>query len=386
MCCITLSYHHPVRREALEKLRQLGASILPREGAQLSVRAFFVEAQPLVDFFKTGTVVRREHLALPDRAGDGHLIAPTDMDGGMHHHQIGLGLGQPVDRRLAPVRRAVIDPPEDARRRTVGFPLQHVRDQAPERLDPCRRFTPAHDDTPTDVPGRQVLSRTTALVLVLDTQRPPGGRGQAGMTPDAGLDTGRFLGTAAVILRAKRFPWPVPSLPIQHAPGFFDQGRGAGNNPVLVLPGLDGIGIAYPPDGAGTDRFPQRPTGRRGDVRRREPTPRQRRVVDCLPRDGFDEGLVPRGKTGPSVLDPGQRPRQTPHGPSVVSHSARRGDGGAPLRLPGHSIGGDRPASVTPMGHGVAAETRPSVAAQALGLVPRNRRASEDDRLARDLA
>jgi hypothetical protein len=54
------------------------------------------------------------------------------------------------------------------------------------------------------------------------------------MTPEAGLDTGLFIGTAAVILGAKRFPLPGPSRPIQHAPGFFDTVGGSGKNPLLV--------------------------------------------------------------------------------------------------------------------------------------------------------
>ena len=35
----------------------------------------------MFDFFKTGTVARREHLALHDRAVHFHLIEPTGMDG-----------------------------------------------------------------------------------------------------------------------------------------------------------------------------------------------------------------------------------------------------------------------------------------------------------------
>jgi hypothetical protein len=92
------------------------------------------------------------------------------------------------------------------------------------------------------------------------------------MTPDAGLDTGLFIGTDDVILGAQRFPLPVPSIQIQHAPCFFDKLGVSGKNPILVLPRFDGIGIEYAPDCAGTDRLAQRPTGLCSDVRRREPT------------------------------------------------------------------------------------------------------------------
>jgi hypothetical protein len=131
-----------------------------------------------------------------------------------------------------------------------------------------------------------------ALVLVLDTLRAPRRRWQAGTAPDAGLDTGLFIGADDVILGAKRCSLPVASIQIQYAPGFFRTGGVAGKNPILVLPGFDGIGIAYPPDRAGTDRLAQRPTRLCGNVRRREPTQGQGSVVDRLTRDSFDAGLV----------------------------------------------------------------------------------------------
>lgn len=99
--CITLVSHRSVRLQTLEKFRQLGARKLPLEGVWLSVGEFFVEAQTLFDFCKTGKVVRREHLALHDREVDFHLIEPTGMARGMHHNQIGVGFGQPLDSRLA---------------------------------------------------------------------------------------------------------------------------------------------------------------------------------------------------------------------------------------------------------------------------------------------
>src|SRR5207344_2312846 len=112
LCCITLVYNHPMGFEALKKLHQLGARKLPLEGARLAVREFFIEAQTLFDVLQTDKVVRREHLALHDREVDFPLIEPTGMDGGMHHKEMSIGLGQPVDSRLAPVRRAIIYHPE----------------------------------------------------------------------------------------------------------------------------------------------------------------------------------------------------------------------------------------------------------------------------------
>src|SRR5262249_42766655 len=239
LACITLVSHHCMRLKALEKFCQRGTRKLPLEGARLSVSKFFVEAQTRFDCFKTGKVVRREHLALHDREVDCHLIEPTGMDRGMHHNQIGVGFGQPGDSCLAPMRRTVIDHPKDARCRAVGCLLHHLCDQTAARLAACRRFTSAPDNASTDVPSRPGLARTTTLVLMLDTHRTSGRWGQAGMTPDAGLDTGLFIGTAAVILRAKRFSLPGPRVQIQHSPSFFGKVWISRKNPVLVLPGFD---------------------------------------------------------------------------------------------------------------------------------------------------
>src|SRR5262249_54859751 len=160
-------------------------------------------------------------------------------------------------------------------------------------------------------------------VLMLDTHRTSGRWGQPGMTSAPGLDTGLFIGTDDVILRAKRFSLPGPRVQIQHSPSFFGKVWISRKNPVLVRPGFDGIGAEYPPDGAGTDWLTQRPTRLHGDVCRREPAQRQSSVVDGLTRDGFDESVVQGGKTGPSVLAQGHRPSETPHGPSVASNIAR---------------------------------------------------------------
>ena len=77
--CVTLIWHHTVNLEALEELQQLGAGELPCKRVWLLVRELFVEVQTLVDFLKTGKIIRCEYLALHDRKIDFHLIQPTGM-------------------------------------------------------------------------------------------------------------------------------------------------------------------------------------------------------------------------------------------------------------------------------------------------------------------
>src|SRR5262245_54357726 len=145
--------------EALKELRQLGARKLPLERTRLAVREYFIEAETLCHLFKTAKVVGCQHLALYDREVDFDLVEPTGMDRSMHDNEICVGHGQPVDRCWATVRRAVIHHPKNPLRGLLGLLFHHLRDQAPEWLDACRRFTPAHDNptlpsTAAHHPGR----------------------------------------------------------------------------------------------------------------------------------------------------------------------------------------------------------------------------------------
>src|SRR5215510_16219263 len=163
--------------------------------------------------------LRGEH-PLYDREVDFDLVEPTGMDRSMHDNEICVGHGQPVDRCWATVRRAVIHHPKNPLRGLLGLLFHHLRDQAPEWLDACRRFTPAHDNAPLDIPRCQVLQRTTPGVLVLDPLRPSGSRWQAGRASQARLNTGLFISADDVILGAKWCPLPVASNKSNTRPAF----------------------------------------------------------------------------------------------------------------------------------------------------------------------
>lgn len=111
--CLPLVHHHTLGLEALEKLRQLGTGELPCKRPWLLVREHFVERQTPFDLLETGKVVGRKDLPLHDREVDFHLVEPTGMHGGIHQNRIGVRLGQPPDRCVATMRRAIIDDPED---------------------------------------------------------------------------------------------------------------------------------------------------------------------------------------------------------------------------------------------------------------------------------
>src|SRR5713101_2614354 len=372
--------------EAIEKLHQLGTSKLPLKGVGLAVGEYFVEAQPLCDFPKTDKVVGREHLALPDGEVELHLVEPTGMDRRVHPNQIGIGGGQPADRRRPSVRRAVIDHPEDARRSVVGLSPHHLSDQAAKRLNAGRGFTAAHDEPAQDIPGRQVWQGAAPLVLVLDAPHAARSRGQAGRAAEASLNTRLLIGTEDVVLGAQGFLLPVPRRQIHHAPGLLSEVGVAGKDPILVPPGFEGSGRQNPPDRAATDRLAQRRAGLPGEVCGREPTQRQAGSMNSLTRHGLDESLLQGGTTRPCVLGQGQQSSKTPPQPSVASNTVQRWNGGAPLRLRERWLGGDRPGRATPTGRVVAVATRLSVAERALGLGRQSQRESRDDKVVRDLA
>src|SRR5215510_2839884 len=239
--CLTLVHYYTVGLEALEELRQLGTGELPFKRPWLLVREHFIEAQTPFDLLETGKVVGREDLPLHDREVDFHLVEPTGMHGSMHQNQIGVRLGQSTDRCVATMRRAIIDEPAAARRRAVGLPLHHLGNQATERHNARRRFTPPHDDSTPDIPGGQVLQRAAPLVLVFAAHRPLGGWWQAGMPPETGLDTGFLIGTEERVFGTERFALPGTGVEVQDAPSLLRKAWIAGKAPVAIAPGLDSV-------------------------------------------------------------------------------------------------------------------------------------------------
>ena len=309
--------------ETMEKLPQLSASKLPREGARLAVRELLVEKEALFDFRETRAVVRREPLTVHDGEVNCHLIEPTGMNRRVHHKQIGVRLCQTTHGGFASGRGAVIDEPEDALGSAVGLLFHHWRHQATKGLNTGRRLTPPHDAPPADIPGGQVWQGPAPLVFVLNPHCAPGRGRQTRMAAEARLDPRLFIGTETVLPGAQWRPLPVARIQIPHAARLLGKGGIAGKDPILVAPGFDGIGRQNPPDRARPDRLAQRLPRLRGEVGRRAPTQRQAPVMDRFTGYSFDQGLLQRGKTRSCVRAPAHQPSQTPPEPSVASNTAR---------------------------------------------------------------
>ena len=83
------------------------------------------------------------------------------MDGELHEPGIGPARREALAGSLATMRRAVVDHPEHATGRGVGFGRRHLVDEAGEGLDPGRGLAAAEDLGPMDVPGGEVLQGAT---------------------------------------------------------------------------------------------------------------------------------------------------------------------------------------------------------------------------------
>src|SRR5947199_7640817 len=100
------------------------------------------------------------------------------MDRGMDQDQARVALDQPFLRGLAPMRRPVVHDPEDPITRSVGLLSHHLVDQAAKGLEARLLLAPAHDESTADIPSRQILQGTTALIFMLDAHRLSWPRGQ----------------------------------------------------------------------------------------------------------------------------------------------------------------------------------------------------------------
>src|SRR5262249_52310261 len=127
---------------------------------------------------------------------------------------------------------------------------------------------------------------------------------------------------------------PEADVQVQNALGLLGELGVARENPVLVPPWLDGVGIQDAPDRAGTDG-PAQGHGRSFcQVGGRQATQRQLGLADRLTRDRLDDRAVTRGKK--RACDPGRldRPRRNRHMPSGAARGARSSDATRPMLRP----------------------------------------------------
>src|SRR6266478_2988318 len=111
-----------VRTEFCEEAFEIAASEFPLEWAGNSSVVLFESQEPLFHFGERGEVIGGEHLALDDREVDLDLIEPTGVHRSVDRGDRGPPLAHAVSAALPAMRGAIVEDPEDASCRAIGFP------------------------------------------------------------------------------------------------------------------------------------------------------------------------------------------------------------------------------------------------------------------------
>jgi hypothetical protein len=186
-------------------------------------------------------VVGRQDLSLKDREVDLDLVEPTGMHRSMHQDEVVPAALEPVDAGLTPVRRTVVDDPEHARSRPIGFAGHDLEHQAVERLDPGLRLAPPENPGLFHVPRRDIGKRSHAAVFMFDAPGPGRCGGQGRMATRARLDAGLFIGADDPLVLSQRSALPEALVEIEDAASLCGKVGITGEDPAPVVPRLDGV-------------------------------------------------------------------------------------------------------------------------------------------------
>src|ERR687884_691219 len=248
----------------------------------------------------------------------------------MDQNNTRIDLTQPLLRGGTAMRRAVVHDPKQPLTRPIGFLRQHLLDQAAKGCKTGRQFTPAHDISPTDVPGGQILQGSTALVCVLDIGHWARRGRQRGMATAAGLDAGLLVGAEDVVLGPQGFALPPARIEVQNRAGLGNEEGITRKNPVLVSPRFDGICRENPPHRAATDRCVQPSADPRRDVGQGLSARGLLGFCDQFTDHRLDQCMVQRGKNPPCGPVPAVRPGKSLPWPNGGANGAPNADGAVP--------------------------------------------------------
>jgi len=108
-----------------------------------------------------------------------------------------------------------------------------------------------------DIPGRQVLRYTSALVLVLDAHGLMRSERQARVAPTAHLNAGLLVGAQYVFICPEWLTLPLTCVQIQQRPGQLQEVRVTWVDPRPIPPRTQGVAHQHAPDGTarGRDQF-----------------------------------------------------------------------------------------------------------------------------------
>ncbi len=100
-----------------------------------------------------------------------------------------------------------------------------------------------------DIPGRQILQHTSALVLVLDTHSLMRSDRWARMAPTTHLNAGLLIGAEHVFMRPEWLTLPLACVQVEHRTCQLQEVRVTWEDPRPIPPGPQGIAHQHAPDG-----------------------------------------------------------------------------------------------------------------------------------------
>jgi len=267
-------------------------------------------------------------------------------------HQEGLPgrPAQPPHRTLPAVRRAMVHDPDDPRRRRLRRWPPHWRHPAAAGAKSRPRFAATEEGAPSDVPGRQVWPRPAPLIRVRDAQRPTATGPPRRRAAPTCWDPRLLVGAAEVIRTAPGRAWPDARVQVPEDRGLGGNRRVAGEDPVLLTPGLKRRLVHEAPDRPAADELAPFLPGAAGPVAPRLAAERRTGPVDARASPGPDEGLVRRGKTGACVPARIGLPGSSPRRPPVSARGGRGREGVGRRRRRGRARAGGSGRATRPAG------------------------------------
>src|SRR5260370_14170939 len=156
-----------------------------------------------------------------------------------------------------------------------------------------------------------------APALTPPTAAATGPNGRVAANPR--LDTGLLVGADNVVEQVQPFPFPVALVQVQHARGFGKEVGSTREDPVFVLPRLDGVGIQDALHGAPADRLLQFPLGLLRQIPQRLPTQGTLVTGDGLARQRRHHGPLQGGQKRTYAPAPRRPAGSVPPAPNAAA-------------------------------------------------------------------
>src|SRR6266403_1854898 len=156
------------------------------------------------------------------------------------------------------MRRTVVHNQEQTLRVAVRLLIQNLTHQPPKWSNASSLLATPHHHAAMHVPHRQVLQCATALILGFYSPCSVRSWRLLVVTTLTRLDARLLVARKHVISWAQTLAFPIAPIQIQNPTCLLREQRIPRENPMLVLPRLDGILVQHPPNCAAANGLAQR--------------------------------------------------------------------------------------------------------------------------------